>query len=66
MKEFLIFIGLFIFDFILEILLMHDNSIDFGVIYLPIIFIEIALFGCVILYKLNHKDKNKDKDDFND
>ncbi len=64
MKEFLIFIGLAIFDIIIWVILLNaPNSQDLVDTFLPLIFAEIAFFGCVILHKMNHKDKGSDEDD---
>jgi hypothetical protein len=64
MKEFLVFILFLIVDFILfEVFTDYSNGKYFEIIFLPIIFLEIALFGCIILYKLNHKDKGGDNDE---
>ncbi len=64
MKEFLIFVFLLIIDFLA---FMIFGSINYGKsfedFYLPAIFLEIAFFGCVILYKINHIDKGGDEDD---
>lgn len=62
MKEFLIFVGLAIFDFIIWVLLLRAHQ-NIATTFLPLIFAEIAFFGCVILYKINHINKGGDEDD---
>lgn len=64
MKEFLVFVIFLIFDFILlEVFADYNYGKYFEIVFLPIIFLEIALFGCIILYKINHKDKGGDNDE---
>ncbi len=61
MKEFLLFIFLLVFDLVIWIILQTFSTGALVIIYSPLIFIEIAFFGCIILYKLNHKGGDDDE-----
>lgn len=64
MKECLIFLFFSIFDFVIWVILLntHNNN-TLVATFLPLIFLEIAFFGCVLLYKMDHIDKGGDEDE---
>ncbi|MEG2270128.1 MAG: hypothetical protein RSA91_06910 [Bacilli bacterium] len=62
MKKSLILLGVFsLLDLILVITFTHvNNGNDFAYYFLPAIFLEIAIFGSIIIYEVSKKGGKKD------
>ncbi len=57
--------GLFLFFLIINLVMfiygcITDFVLDYFIYYVQLIFLEIAFFGCVIIYKISKKGDDND------
>ncbi len=60
-KSIILFILFFVADFIMYVVLCQVNyGKDFDCYFLPAIFLEIAIYGSVIIYEITKKGDDND------
>lgn len=62
-KAAILFCIFFVLDVVLFLVLSRENHSTYTYAFLPAIFLEISIYGSIIIYDIEKKNKNKDEED---